>query len=168
MQYFFQKRIDFFGKKIYNSNSIYIYNLGDDSMSKLYNLFISHSWNYSKQYERLIEMLDDSGINYRNYSVPKDDPIHTNGTDKQLYEAIKNKISPSSIVIIMAGVYASYSKWIDKEITIAEKEFFTSKPILAVEYWGSERTSQKVKNHADKVVKWNTSSIVDAIKDLCQ
>jgi len=111
-------------------------------------------------------MLDAGNIEYKNYSVPKDDPIHTNGTDKELYEAIKNKISPSSVVIILAGVYSSYSKWIDKEIQISTKEFLTKKPILAIEPWGSEKTSKKVKDNADKIVKWNTESIIKAIKEL--
>ncbi|EKQ55134.1 MULTISPECIES: TIR domain-containing protein [unclassified Clostridium] len=135
-------------------------------MAKTYNLFISHSWAYSDAYEKLVSMLDAGNIEYKNYSVPKDDPIHTNGTDKELYEAIKNKISPSSVVIILAGVYSSYSKWIDKEIQISTKEFLTKKPILAIEPWGSEKTSKKVKDNADKIVKWNTESIIKAIKEL--
>lgn len=38
------------------------------------------------------------------------------------------------------------------------------KRIIAIEPWGSERTSTVVKSNANKVVKWNTSSIVNAIK----
>jgi hypothetical protein len=44
-------------------------------------------------------------------------------------------MSPSSVVLILAGVYATYSKWIDAEIRIA-KEY--GKPIIAIEPWGSE------------------------------
>ena len=50
----------------------------------MYRIFISHSWKYSNQYDKIVEFLDDGGINYYNHSVPKDDPVHTNGTDKQL------------------------------------------------------------------------------------
>ena len=60
-------------------------------------------------------------------------------------------------------VYSSYSKWIDKEIEIAQN---LGKPILAIEPWGSEKTSSVVKNAADRIVKWNTDSIVNAIRDL--
>jgi len=28
---------------------------------------------------------------YKDYSVPKDDPVHTNGSDQELYEAIERK-----------------------------------------------------------------------------
>ena len=80
--------------------------------------------------------------------------------------AIKEQVSHASAVLILAGLYSSYSKWIDKEIQIAQTEFLYPKPIIAVEPWGSERTSRKVKDAADRVVKWNSKSIIDAIKDL--
>ena len=93
-------------------------------MSKTYHLFISHSWAYSDAYEKLVAWLDkDENFIYKNYSVPKDDPVHTKGTDKELYDAIKEQISHASVVLILAGVYSSYSKWIDKEIKIAQTEF---------------------------------------------
>jgi hypothetical protein len=132
-----------------------------------YNLFISHSWTYSDAYEKLVALLDKAeNFEYKNYSVPKDDPIHTKGTDRELYAAIKAQISSCHVVLILAGVYASYSKWIDKEIKICKEEFATPKLIIAIEPWGSERTSQVVKDNADRIVKWQTSSIVDAIKEL--
>ena len=134
---------------------------------KTYNLFISHSWTYTDAYEKLVNLLDARQyFSYRNYSVPKDDPLHTNGTVTELYNAIKNQIIHSSVVLILAGVYASYSTWIDKEIKIAQNEFYTPKPIVAIEPWGSEKTSVKVKNAADKIVKWNTESIVSAIREV--
>lgn len=136
-------------------------------MAKTYNLFISHSWAYSDAYEKLISLLDeDSTFSYKNYSVPKNDPIHNTGTDKELKEAIKRKMQYASVVLILAGVYSSYSKWIDKEIELAQSGFNTPKKIIAIEPWGSEKTSIKVKNSADKIVKWQTTSIVNAIEDL--
>ena len=131
---------------------------------KTYNLFISHSWTYNNAYENLTSLLDDAKyFYYRNYSVPKDDPIHNANNSKELYEAIKNQVRYAHVVIILAGVYSSYSKWIDKEIEIAQE---LGKPILAVEPWGAEKTSAKVKNSADKRVKWNTDSIVSAIREI--
>ena len=59
-------------------------------------------------------------------------------------------------------MYASYSKWINKEIRIAQKY---GKPIIAVEYWGAERTSTVVKNAADVIVKWNAKSVADAVRN---
>lgn len=136
-------------------------------MPSTYNLFISHSWEYSDAYEKLIELLDNKPyFSYNNHSVPKNDPIHNAPYDYQLYNAIKNKINGTHVILIMAGVYSSHSKWIDKEIKIAQEEFITAKPIIAIEPWGSQRTSQKVKDAADIIVGWNTDSIVSAIREL--
>lgn len=130
--------------------------------NKIHNLFISHSWSYSDAYDRLIELLDsDRDFEYKNYSVPKDDPIHNAPNAEKLAEAIENQIVMASAVIILAGVYATYSKWINKEIAIAKR---LQKKIIAIEPWGSERTSAYVKDNADIIVGWNTASIIDAIK----
>lgn len=131
-------------------------------MAKIYRLFISHSWAYGDAYEKIIKFFNDQNLGYYDHSVPFNDPIHTNGTDKQLREAIDAKIKGTSCVIILAGVYSSYSKWIQKEIEIAKSY---GKPIIAVEPWGSEKTSQIVKNNADIIVKWQSKSVVDAIKN---
>ena len=79
---------------------------------------------------------------------------------------ISEKIRNCHVVLVMAGVYSTYSKWINVEIEVAKNEFQWEKPIIAIEPWGSERTSQHVKNNADLIVGWNTDSIVSAIREL--
>lgn len=95
--------------------------------------------------------------------MPKNDPIHNADNDNGLYAAIKRQILPVHCVVMLAGVYSSYSKWIDKEIQISKQDF--NKPIIAVEPWGSEKTSKLVKDNADAIVKWQSKSIVDAIRE---
>ena len=58
---------------------------------------------------------------------------------------------------------STYSKWINKEIQISKTDY--SKPIIAVEPWASEKTSKIVKDNADEIVKWQSKSIVDAIRN---
>jgi hypothetical protein len=107
-------------------------------------------------------MLDNKlYFDYRNYSVPKNDPIHNAPYTYQLKEAIRKQMQPTSCVLIMAGVYSTYSKWINIEIELAKS---MNKKIIAIEPWGSERTSVVVKNSADEIVKWSTDSIVHAIR----
>jgi len=137
------------------------------SLSKVYNVFLSHSWTYPEAYDGVIKLLNNTGLPYKNYSVPKDDPVHNAKNDKELYQAIKNQISPCSVVIILAGVYSSYSKWINKEIEISKSGFNTIKPIIAVEPWGADKTSKVVKDNADEIVKWQSSSLKSAIQGLC-
>lgn len=131
---------------------------------KTYHLFISNSWSYSDAYDKFINLLNQrSYFAYKNYSVPQDDPIHTNGTNKQLKEKINEKIKHCHVILILAGVYATYSKWIDIKIELTKG---LQKPIIAVEPWGSERTSLYVKDSADKIVTWNAESIVTAIREV--
>lgn len=127
-----------------------------------YNLFISHSWAYSDAYSKLMELLSNAPyFNFKNYSVPKDDPIHNAPNDYQLRAAIKNQMQHASCVLILAGVYATYSKWINIEIQLAQE---MGKRIIAIQPWAAQRTSQVVKNSADEIVGWNTDSIVKAIR----
>lgn len=131
---------------------------------KTYKLFIGHSWAYGDAYDKLVKFFNEHpNFSWVDYSVPKNDPIHNAPNETALYNAIKDQMQFTNCVVIMAGVYSTYSKWINKEIEIAKKVF--SKPIVAVEPWGSERTSIVVKNAADEIAKWQSSSIVSAIRN---
>lgn len=132
-----------------------------------HNLFISHSWAYSNAYDRLIDLLNNAnGFQYKNYSVPRNDPIHNAPTASKLRTAIQVQMQYANVVIILAGVYSTYSTWINEEIVLAQTGYLRRKPILAIQPWGAERTSQVVKSAADEVVAWNTNSIVAAIRRL--
>lgn len=131
---------------------------------KTYKLFISHSWAYGDAYDKLVKFFNEHpNFSWVDYSVPKNDPIHNAPNETALYNAIKNQMQFVNCVVIMAGVYSTYSKWINKEIEIAKRVF--SKPIVAVEPWGADRTSTIVKNNADEIAKWQSSSIVTAIRN---
>lgn len=133
----------------------------------VHHLFVSHSWRYGDRYDGLIGLLDDAPrFEYRDFSVPKDDPIHNAPNMAALRAAIENQMRRAGVVLILAGVYGTYSKWINIEIDIARQNAPLPKPIVAVQPWGSERTSQVVKNAADEIVGWNTNSIVSAIRRL--
>lgn len=131
----------------------------------MYNLFISHSWDYTDSYNCLVKLLDNAPyFSYRNYSVPKDDPIVIRNNmyySSELRNKIRIQMRNCSVVLILAGVYASYSDSINMEIEVANE---LNKPIIAIEPFAAERTSSVVKNSANAVVKWNTSSIIDAIR----
>ncbi|NLV73353.1 MAG: molecular chaperone Tir, partial [Chloroflexi bacterium] len=80
-----------------------------------------------------------------------------------LYEAIKEQIRPCHIVLIMAGVYSTYSKWINKEIQISKTDF--AKPIVGVKPWAQTNVSSVVSQNADILVGWSSKSIIDAIRE---
>ena len=132
----------------------------------MYNIFISHSWSYSDQYKGLKDMLDAAPyFTWKNYSVPKDDPIHNAPTTAKLEAAIREQMSHASCVLILAGVYASYSKWIDIEIKLAQE---MNKPVLAIRPWAARAISVPVREAADKIVGWNGPTIVSSIRELCR
>jgi hypothetical protein len=132
-------------------------------------VFISHSWSYSRQYQRLSEWIfqewdiDGNSVRFRNYSIPATDRVHTNGTDADLRRKIAEQIRQVSVVVIPTGMYVNYSKWIKKEIDISVEY---GKPILAVNPWGQERASLEVKNVASDEVGWNSVPIVRSIYNL--
>ena len=129
------------------------------------NLFISHSWSYTDAYTKLCRFLDAApNFQYKNYSVPKDDPVHAAPTAPALYNAIKNKMVFCDVILIMAGKYATYSKWIQREIQIAKQDY--DKPIVGIRPWANEQVSSVVSTAADRLVGWNTASIVSAIREL--
>ena len=49
---------------------------------KTYHIFISHSWNYADEYKNLVNLLDQAPrFDYSNFSIPKDDPVHTKSAE---------------------------------------------------------------------------------------
>ena len=130
-------------------------------------VFISHSWTYSEHYETLSDWIfkekwrfSQASLKFRDFSVPKDDPIHDADNDKQLKDAIYRKISRSHVIVIPTGMYTCYSDWIQKEIDGAKGY---DKPILAVNPWGQIKKSSTVLQNSDLDVGWNKKSIVGGI-----
>ena len=71
-----------------------------------HNLFISHSWTYAGQYDQLMELLRGRAyFRFKDYSEPRDDPIHNAGTAAGLRQAIRTQMAPCGVVLILAGVY---------------------------------------------------------------
>lgn len=126
-----------------------------------YHIFISHSWDYSEHYEKIKNWLNESKyFSWSDYSVPLSDPLEEKDKIKLQYD-LRKKISLCSCIIILSGMYVSYSEWIDFEINTA---LSFKKPIIAVKPWGQERIPRIISEIADVVVGWNSSSIVDAVR----
>lgn len=125
-----------------------------------YRVFVSHSWKYSDQRERIEKFLDDEErLDWQNFSVPEDDPLEfedTNDLRQQLYQQVRQ----ANVVVVVAGMYVSHSEWIEEEIEMA-KHF--EKPIIGVQPNGNERLPVSVRDAADEIVGWRQRSIVNAI-----
>ncbi|WP_422446028.1 TIR domain-containing protein [Thermoanaerobacterium sp. DL9XJH110] len=132
---------------------------------KTYDIFISHAWKYGTEYDRLINLLDNAPyFYYRNYSAPKDKPLvdpNTSVGKLFLREAIDRKIKPVNIVLVLSGMYAAYREWMQYEIDTAQKYY---KPIIGIVPWGQERIPSEVQKVSLEMVRWNTDSIISAIR----
>lgn len=138
--------------------------------SRQIHVFISHSWKYSGHYDTLSGWIFDqnwsagaTSLDFRNYSVPKDDAFEGLRREADLRSAIYRQIAMSHVVVIPTGMYANYSKWISKEIGGANTY---GKPILAVNLWGAKKSSSVVLQSATQEVGWTSKSVVNGIWDL--
>lgn len=132
-------------------------------MARMYSIFISHSWDYVSDLMSLRRLLLTRGyFNVQFLETPPHDPINSSNSS-YVKSVIRDNISRSDVVIGMAGVYASYSDWMRWELDTAKS---LGKPILGVVPWGQVNVSRVVQERADLIVRWNTESIVEAVRRL--
>jgi hypothetical protein len=130
-------------------------------MAKEYHIFISHSWTYPEDLKNLRKLLNDNGyINVEFEEASPYEPINS-ANASYIKSRLKTKIEASNIILGIAGIYASYSDWMAWEL---DKAIELGVPIVGVAPWGQERVSATVSNRAKQVVRWNTASIVAAIR----
>lgn len=130
---------------------------------KVYRLFISHSWDYTEEYKRMVDLLD--GVPYfewENYSVPEEEEVDA-ASAEELVSALGSQIKPASVVIVLGGMYVAHSEWILVEMILAKA---LDKPIFGVKPFGNKKMPSEVKERADVVVGWQGSSVADAVRNL--
>lgn len=140
----------------------------------LYNVFVSHAWAYSERYTGVIGLLDTaqsniSAFNYRDYSVPKHDPIVDPSEDvkiSKLTALLKEQIRLSSCIIVPAGMYVNNRFWIQKELDLAKTGFTYPKKIVGIKRRGQERTPVDLIEQCDAMVAWNSNSLAAAISEV--
>ena len=124
-------------------------------------IFISHDWAKNNLYEDLCNLLDNRNyFSWKDYSVPKGDPIDSND-DRIILESLIEQIKHASCVIVIASMDVAYSYWIEKEIKVSN---YLHKPIIGIKPRGQERIPKIVSENAE-IVGWNTESVVNAIRE---
>jgi len=123
-----------------------------------YKIFISHAWDYSEEdYSRIVQFLDDSpNFEWENLSVPEHDPVKG-----ELEYDLRSQMRPADVFLIIAGMYAAHSDWIDFELSFARR---IGRPIIGIVKRGSERIPTAIQDAATEIVGWNGASIVAAIR----
>ncbi|WP_164472760.1 TIR domain-containing protein [Cohnella candidum] len=139
----------------------------DRERERTYKLYLSHTWNHNHSVRELKSFMDaEEAFRYQSYSISPHHPVHAAMEERKLYELIKSKMKFCDAVILLCGVYPSYSRWINKELIACKEEL--RKPLIAVERYGSAKTSLLVKENADLIVDWNAEAITGAIRKLVE
>ena len=130
-------------------------------MARTYSVFISHSWDHVEDLKNLRNLLEKSGYFHVEFEeASPDEPINSKNS-AYIKHCLKERISNSDIVLGIAGMYASHSDWMEWELDTALEE---NVPIVGVIPRGQERISTSVTDRSVENVRWNTESIVDAIR----
>ncbi len=130
-------------------------------MAKNFKIFISHSWANDDDLESLQKLLNGRGyFNVEYMEASKKTPINSENAD-YIKSVLRTKIRESNVVLGLAGIYASHSDWMIWELETAQKNDI---PIIGVIPRGQERISRVVSNRSVIDVRWNTESIVEAIR----
>lgn len=125
-------------------------------------LFISHAWRYEAAYLTLVKWFNDEpNFSWKNCSIPSTNAL-LEKTTKGLSEGITRQINPAQGVLIIAGMYAAHSGWIDYEIGEAQR---LGKIIIGIRPWGQERMPVKVQAASHVLVNWNSASVIRAIRE---
>lgn len=130
-------------------------------MAKEYKIFISHSWQYTNTLEVLRNLIDERGYFNSTYEEStKDKPVNSDD-ESYVKRMLAQKIGNSNVILTLAGVYASHSSWMQWEL---DKAIELGVPIIGVIPRGQERISAIVSSRSVVDIKWNTESIVSAIR----
>ena len=127
-------------------------------------IFISHAWNRSDHYNKIVEWFDGAhNFSWSNCSVPSTNALGDT-TATGLSKGMTRQLNPSQVVVILAGMYAAHSDWIEFEIDEAVR---LGKPILAVKPWGQERIPRIVQDASSiDPVGWNSASVIAGVRSL--
>jgi hypothetical protein len=130
-------------------------------MAKSYSVFISHSWSHIDDLKNLKNLLEQRGyFKVEIEEATPEEPINSKNAT-YIKQRLKQKIEHSDIILGIAGVYASYSDWMAWEL---DKAIELDVPIVGVIPRGQERISITVSSRSKENVRWNTESIVEAIR----
>ena len=111
--------------------------------------------------EALKKLINERGYFSATYEEStKDNPINSEN-ESYVKTRLAKKIGDSDIILALAGVYASHSSWMEWEL---DKAIELGTPIVGVIPRGQERISSVVSSRSIVDARWNTESVVAAIR----
>ena len=126
-----------------------------------YKIFISHAWRYNDDYASVVTRLNaEPNFRWENRSVPQHDPLLA-GKTSELQKLLRDQMRPANAFVILGGMYAANSDWIEFEVEFARR---IGRPIIGVYPHGSDRMPLLISNNATEIVGWTAGSIVSSIR----
>jgi MTH538 TIR-like domain (DUF1863) len=124
-----------------------------EDKSETYNIFISQLKDDDEEYNRFIGKLEASyDFQWKNHSI----------ADETNNEQLNEQMKDVDVVIILSGMYSKNKTLIQKEIDLARN---LKKPIVIIRPYGMENVPGSIEDAASEVVGWNTSCIVDSVRE---
>ena len=125
-------------------------------------IFISHAWLYDEHYWTLVNWFNEEpNFSWSNCSVANHDAL-PDKTSKGLSEGMTRQISPAKVVLVLGGMYAAHSAWIEYEIKEAQR---MEKTIIGIRPWAQERVPKIIQDvSVCEPVGWNRASVVSAVR----
>ena len=131
-------------------------------MTEQIHFFASHSWTHSHRRDGLHAILQPwrRGVDFQDYSISRQHPLNTD-TDPELARELRDIIASMDALLIMAGMYANNSPWMQFEIDMA---FAFSVPIIPILANGQERVPRLPTRLATiQPVRWRGDSIREVL-----
>jgi len=132
------------------------------SKSAKVRIFTSHAWRYGHRRERLHEILSPwvRDVDFEDYSVSCKHPLNTE-TDPQLADELCNRIVHMDALLILAGMFANRSPWMQFEINAA---FALRIPIIPILANGQKKVPRLSTRLAScEPVRWRGKSIRESL-----
>lgn len=134
---------------------------------KTYNIFVGHGWDNTKQYQQVIEWInqaqEEGRLNFRLYSDPDDASVsefEKTTKSPKLEDLIASQIKASSIVIVLSDMYSECQDWIDFVVDTAVAQ---KKHIIGLLPREQEPIPPKILDKAFIMAGWNPDFLITAI-----
>lgn len=131
-----------------------------------YDLFLTHRWQYTDEWQGLVALIDDYiPGRWRNWSLPWHDTSIDRYSDDgrvQLEHLLDGHISMASTVLVLPGTIdrAEGRMWMDRELSIAEKH---SKAVIGVRSQGDTPFPDELIRHVHAIVERDARRIIKTV-----
>jgi hypothetical protein len=133
-------------------------------------VMIGHRWGSHEQYERLVSLIStwlDLGVEWENWSIPKTNPIPTDGSDIATEAAVDRRLrtlaDQRGVLVVAARAGITFSEICRHEIRGAR---LLNVPVIVarpMDVNGSTFATER----ADRICSWRGEVVARAVAELC-